>query len=95
MRLPRSDAPTGRPLREDEWVSVTWTLAAPEDNEIPGKTPRRHRRLLRLLREAAVQAAAPTVGDLAAALGVGERTIRRDLDALRAAGHDARTRGSR
>ncbi|MBN1975988.1 MAG: tetratricopeptide repeat protein [Anaerolineae bacterium] len=95
VRLPRVGAPTGRPLREDEWVDVSWTVASPEDAEVSGKAERRRHQLLRLLREAAEQSAAPTVEDLAAALGVNERTIRRDLEALRAAGHAARTRGDR
>ncbi|RLC91285.1 MAG: hypothetical protein DRI79_03270 [Chloroflexi bacterium] len=60
-----------------------------------GKVACRRHRLLRLLREAADQAAAPTVPALAAALDVSERTVKRDLAALRAAGHDVHTRGSR
>ena len=71
------------------------TLDAPADADIPGKVDRRRHRLLRLLREASEQAAAPAVKHLAQALGVGERTIRRDLAALRAQGHDVRTRGAR
>ena len=94
-RLPRAEAPTGRPLRDDEWVEVTWTVSAPEDDEIPGKVARRHHQLLRLLQEAADQGAAPTVDDLAAALEVSQPTIKRDLAALRRAGHDVQTRGSR
>ncbi len=95
VSLPRAGAPTGRPLRDDEWVQVAWTVAAPEDEAVAGKVARRHHRLLRLLREAAEQGAAPTVPDLAAALGVGVRTIKRDLATLRAAGHEVTTRGSR
>lgn len=103
VRLPRIGAPTGRPLREDEWVDVVWTVMAEEDEAIASVEPserqrkitRRRRRLLRLLREAAEQGAAPTVDDLAEALGVGKATIKRDLAALRQAGHEVRTRGSR
>ncbi len=95
FRLPRADAPTGRPLRDDEWVEVAWTVGAPEDETIPRKTARRQHRLLRLLREAAEQGAAPTVDHLAEALGVSRATIKRDLAALRRAGHTVRTRGSR
>jgi DNA-binding SARP family transcriptional activator/Tfp pilus assembly protein PilF/DNA-binding transcriptional ArsR family regulator len=95
VRLPRAGAPTGRPLTEDEFVEVTWTLTAPEDDEIQGKAKRRRHRILRLLREAGEQGAEPTVEDLAGALEVSARTIKRDLAALRAAGHTVTTRGSR
>jgi len=91
--LPRADAPTGRPLRDDELITVTWTVAAPEDDAIGSPTARRRHRLRRLLEEAAAQDAAPTVDDLAAVLGVAPRTIKRDLAALRAAGHPTPTRG--
>ncbi len=94
VRLPHTDAPTGRPLRQDEFVEVAWTISAPEDDEISGRTARRHHRILRLLRESTAQSAAPTVATLAQTLGVSERTIKRDLAALRTAGHDVRTRGS-
>lgn len=87
VRLPRADAPTGRPLRPEEYIEITWTLSAPEDESIPNKTDRRRARLLRLVQEAAAQGAAPTQEHLAAALGVGVRTIARDMAALRAAGH--------
>jgi DNA-binding SARP family transcriptional activator/predicted ATPase len=95
VRLPLASAPTGRPLREDEWMQVVWTVDAAEDAEVSRKADRRRCRLLRLLGEAAAQSAAPTVKDLASALGVNERTVRRDLAALREAGHQVRTRGTR
>jgi DNA-binding SARP family transcriptional activator/tetratricopeptide (TPR) repeat protein len=95
VRLPRAGAPGGRPLRDDEYVAVTWTVEAPEDRSLSGKADRRQARLSRLLREAAEQGAAPTVEDLAAALGVSEPTARRDLAALRQAGNPVETRGSR
>ncbi len=94
-RLPAATAPTGRPLRNDEWVSVEWTVSVPEDGEIRGKSERRRHVILRLLREAQEQGAAPTVEDLATVLGVSRATIKRDLAALRTAGHTVRTRGSR
>lgn len=93
--LPRVGAPTGRPLHDDEWVEVHWTAAEPEDDEIQGKVIRRHRRILRLLREAEEQGAAPTVGDLATALNVSQATIKRDLSTLRRSGRRTSTRGSR
>ena len=94
-QLARRNTPTGRPLTADETVEVIWTLASLEDNEITGKAERRRNRIRRLLREAADQGAEATVDDLAQALDVSARTIKRDLAALRAAGHDVSTRGSR
>jgi DNA-binding SARP family transcriptional activator len=82
VRLPSASAPLGRPLHADEWVQVNWTVAAPEDDDIPGKVERRRARLLRLLNEARHQGAAPTSGNLAQALGVSVRTIATDLTAL-------------
>ena len=95
VRLPSASAPTGRPLRDDEYVGITWTVVTPEDDQITGKVARRRHRILRLLREAAEQSAAPNVNHLAEALDVSARTIKRDLAALRKAGHDPRTRGNR
>jgi len=94
-RLPREGAPTGRALHDDEWVEVIWTVEDGGDDAVVGKVARRRHRLLRLLREAGEQGAAPTVDDLADALGVSRATIKRDLAALRRAGHEIRTRGSR
>ena len=79
VSLARSGAPLGRPLREDEYVPVQWTVSAPEDEAIADKTARRQYRLKRLLRQAASQNAAPTDEDLAGALGVSRRTILRDM----------------
>ena len=56
---------------------------------------RRRHRLQRLLTEAEAQGAAPTVDDLARALGVSRATVKRDLAALRQAGMAVRTRGAR
>jgi tetratricopeptide (TPR) repeat protein len=95
VRLPRADAPLGRPLREDEWVQVEWSVAAPEDEDVSGKAPRRRHRLLRLLGQAEAQGAAPTLGDLATALEVSPSTIKRDLAELRKQGHTVQTRGRR
>ena len=41
VSLARSEAPLGRPLREDEYVPVQWTVTAPEDEAIADKTARR------------------------------------------------------
>jgi DNA-binding transcriptional ArsR family regulator len=94
MRIACADAPLGRPLHDEEYVTVAWTVAAPEDELLPEGMARRQARLGRLLQEAVEQGAAPTVGDLARALGVSEPTVRRDLAALRRAGQPVRTRGS-
>lgn len=95
VRLPRAAAPTGRALRDDEYVTVTWTVEAPEDGVITGKAARRRAQLCRLLGEASQQDAAPTVDDLAVALDVSRTTLKRDLAALRQAGYKVRTRGSK
>ncbi|MEX0825652.1 MAG: AAA family ATPase [Acidimicrobiia bacterium] len=90
-----AEAPTGRPLRADEFVDVDWTVSEPGDQDIPDKVERRHHRIHRLLAEAADRGAAPTVGDLAKALSTSEATIRRDLVAIRSSGATIATRGSR
>lgn len=93
VRLPHANATTGRPLRDDEYVTITWTVDAPGDAKIPHKTDRRRRRIQRLLAEAQAQGAIPRDRDLAEVLGVSLPTIRRDMAALRAEGHDLPTRG--
>ncbi len=95
VRLSAADAPTGRPTRADELVEVTWTIGHALDNHLPAGPQRRRQQLIRMLDEAAVQNALPTVDELAKAIGVSAATIRRDLAMLRAAGHRVRTRGSR
>ena len=62
-----------------EQVDVTWTVDTPEDAQIKGKVARRRQRLLRLLEEAQNQKGIPTHQNLADALGVGLRTIERDM----------------
>lgn len=95
VRLPATSAPTGRPLEDDEFVEVTWTMFAPEDAGGDDPVTTRRRRLRRLLQEASEQGGAPTVADLAGVLNVHPRTIKRDLAALRAEGYNAPTRGQR
>ncbi|HNS50799.1 MAG TPA: AAA family ATPase [Anaerolineae bacterium] len=94
VRLPRNGSPLRRPLGDDAYVAVAWTPDAPEDAGLPSAGDRRRQRLLRLLRQAAEQGAAPTVDDLAQALKAGAATVKRDLAALRRQGHQVRTRGS-
>ncbi|MCB2223515.1 MAG: AAA family ATPase [Actinobacteria bacterium] len=95
MPVAAIDAPGGRALRPDDRVEVHWTVSEPADERIAGRIERRRHRIVRLLAEAAAQGAAPTVDDLAAALRSSTATIRRDLAALRAAGEEAATRGTR
>jgi hypothetical protein len=92
LSLPRADAPLGRPLRDDEFVAVNWTLESSEDARLSGKVARRRARILRLLREAQDQGAAPRDEDLAGVLEVSLRTLRRDMAALRDQGHSLPTR---
>jgi DNA-binding SARP family transcriptional activator/predicted ATPase len=80
--LARKNVPLGRPLHEDEYVTVQWTLSAPEDDAIFDKSALRHHCLRRLLEEAEAQGAAPTDDDLAHVLGVSRRTILRDMKVL-------------
>ncbi len=93
--LPGADVPTGRPVRNDELVRVVWTVDDPADDTISKPADRRKARLLRLLDEAAAQGALPTVDHLADALGSSTATVRRDIAALRKAGHTVKTRGAR
>ncbi len=95
IRLPHYAAPNGRPLRDDEWVEVRWTVERASDFEHAHKGTRRRVKLLRLLNEASDQHGAPRIEDLAQVLGTGTATIKRDLAELRADGFDAMTRGTR
>ncbi|MBN1148650.1 MAG: AAA family ATPase [Anaerolineales bacterium] len=95
VRLARAAAPTGRPLREDELVEISWTVNAPQDLAIADPGAQRRQRILRMVAEASSQGAAPTVDDLARALGASPATIKRDLAALRQAGRELPTRGGR
>ncbi|MDH3754424.1 MAG: AAA family ATPase [Acidimicrobiia bacterium] len=95
VELPAIDAPTGRPLRPDELISVVWTVTHPDDEAIEDHAERRRMRLVRLVGEAREQGGAPTVDDLAESLDVSRSTLRRDLTTLRAQGVDIQTRGAR
>ena len=95
VRLPAAAAPFGRPLTDDDHLTVKWTVHDPSDNDLPDRVIKRQARLLRLVMEATVQSALPTVDHLAAALGASSATVRRDLAVLRSAGHSVATRGNR
>lgn len=93
--LAAASAPTGRPLTEDEFIPVAWTVDHAIDAKLSPGPARRSHQLVRLMEEAAAAGAAPTVNDLASVLGVSPATLRRDLAALRKQGIPVHTRGSR
>jgi DNA-binding SARP family transcriptional activator len=93
-QLPAADAPMTR-RSEDDLQLVRWTVDHPDDDLVASPIERRRRRLLRLLEEAHAAGAMPSTFDLANALAVSAPTVRRDLRALREAGHEVTTRGQR
>lgn len=95
VQLPREDVPTGRPLTPEDHIGVSWTVHAPADELLSDATERRGKQILRLIDEAAEAGAIPTIEALAEHLTASVRTIRRDIAALRKAGHEVRTRGAR
>jgi hypothetical protein len=94
-RLPSVRTRRGRPLQDCEHVDVLWTLHRAEDDMIHAKAARRQRIILRLVEEARQQDASTTVAALARALSVSERTIKRDLAALRKEGHPVKLFGNK
>jgi len=90
-------APFGPPLEETDKVEVTLTVdAGAEDAGIRGREKAeglRQGRILRLTEEALEQGGILTQEDLARALGVTARTIRRDVQVLKREGHLIQTRG--
>lgn len=95
VRLAAVGTPTGRAVHPAELLDVVWTIRHPLDDLQPDGPARRGHQLLRLTAEAETAGGAPTVSDLANALGVSPATTRRDIDALRRAGHTVVTRGRR
>ena len=93
----RKDAAFGRPLADTDTVTVTLTLDAGADDAAVkvalGTAGLRRKRILRLTEEALAQGGVLTQEDLARALQVSVRTIRRSVRALKAAGHVVPTRG--
>lgn len=93
----RREAAFGPPLAETDKVEVTLTVdAGAEDAEVKardGVEKLRQGRILRLTAEALDQGGVLTQEDLSRALGVDERTIRRDIQVLKAEGHLVHTRG--
>ncbi len=90
-------APFGPPLDETARVEVTLTVdAGTEDAAVlseQGRLGLRQGRILRLVEEALEQGGVLTEEDLARALQVTRRTIERDVQTLRLAGHLVQTRG--
>ena len=87
----------GRALCETKTKEVTWTIdAGQEDREVQqqhGPVALRQIRVQRLLDEALAQGAVATQEDLARALHVSVRTVKRDCKALEAEGFYLPTRG--
>ena len=94
VELPAVDAPTGRPLHSDDYLTVAWTLSRPTDWSKKNSADRRKIRIDRLCGEAVNQGGLARIVDLAAVLEVSERTIKRDLSDLRAKGQRPKTRRS-
>jgi hypothetical protein len=96
--LAQRNAGTGRPLAETPRTEVVWTVdAGLEDRQVlaqHGRVALRQVRVQRLLDEALAQGAVATQEDLAQALHVTVRTIKRDCAALGAQGIWVPTRGS-
>ena len=90
-------APFGPPLAETDKAEVTLTVDAGADDVAvkaqAGLEGQRRGRILRLTAEALEQGGVLTQEDLARALGVEARTIRRDVQHLKAEGHLIHTRG--
>jgi tetratricopeptide (TPR) repeat protein len=91
-RVPGREAPTGRPLDSEELIDIVWTISHPDDWAVPASAARRRLRIQRLATEAWDQGGVARVADVAAALDVSERTIKRDLAQLRADGYSPPTR---
>lgn len=97
MVVARLAAPFGPSLAETDKIEVTLTVdAGPEDAEVlarEGREGLRRGRILRITAEALEQGGVLTQEDLARALAVDGRTIRRDVQALQEEGHLVHTRG--
>jgi len=96
--LTRRDAGPGRGLTETPMAEVIWTVdAGLEDLDVQhrhGHAALRRVRILRLVNEALDQEAVATQEDLAHALHVSVRTIKRDCACLKAQGFEIPTRGN-
>ena len=91
-----AEEPPGKPLAACRKRSIRLQLTAPEDLEALGReglAPMRRRRLVRLARQARVQGGLLTIEDLAYVTCCSIATVKRDLNAARAAGEAVPTRG--
>ncbi|MFA9430716.1 BTAD domain-containing putative transcriptional regulator [Egicoccus sp. AB-alg2] len=94
MVVASRSAPRGRALHARELVEVEVDVSPGPD--APAEPIERRQWLLQhVARQITEQDGAPTTADLATLLEVSEATVRRDLQALRAAGRDVETRGAR
>jgi tetratricopeptide (TPR) repeat protein len=91
---PRADAPLGRHLGKDDYVTVTLTTWHPTDDATGNRGSARLAATERIVGEALTQGSVPGVVDIAGVLGVSVATTRRDLKSLRDSGVPIRTRGS-
>lgn len=96
--LLKRGAPHGRSLNESKMVEVVWTIdSGTEDQEVISKYNAqvlRQVRIQRLLDEALAQGGVASQEDLAQALKVSARTIKRDCVALKEQGIYLPTRGN-
>ena len=90
--VPAAAAPTGRALGDDDYVSAMLTRSHPNDWSIEDPVERRRFRLQRIAAEALEQGGVARQSDLAAVLGVSDRTVKRDLAQLRRDGKTVVTR---
>lgn len=95
--LLKRNAAHGQAIKQNHTVEVVWTIdAGSEDQEVLlnyGLPALRQVRIQRLLAEALAQGAVASQEDLARALQVSVRTIKRDCAALQAQGLAVPTRG--
>jgi len=96
--LLQRDAAHGRSLQQAPTTEVTWTINTGEkDGQIEkeqGREALRHVRIQRLLSEALEQGAVATQEDVAVALQVSVRTIKRDCAQMQKQGISLPTRGN-
>lgn len=78
-RFPSIQTPTGRPLTDDDFVTVEVTLSQPSDYAISERGERRRAVVQRIITEAKAAGALPRLEDLARLTEASVATVRRDL----------------